>query len=239
MNNGHSSISRHLFPRLNTLAFLLNGAYREDILSLVEQGVGGFVLFEGSVDDCAETISLLRRETPHQLLFAADCEYGLTMRFRRGIAYPSMMGLGEGNDLATTEEVARAIAMEMAAIGLDWNFAPVLDVNSNPANPIINIRSFGESPEIVAEHGAAYIRGMQSGGIIACGKHFPGHGDTTVDSHIDLPCLERSREGLERLELLPFRRAIDEGVLTIMSGHIAVPSLDSGKPPASLSPSIL
>ena len=213
--------------------------YRDDILSLVESGVGGFVLFEGSVEEAAGTIADLRKGTDHPLLFAADCEFGTAMRFGGGLHYPAMMALGEGDDPVLTEEIAHRIALEMGEIGIDWNFAPVLDVNSNPENPIINIRSFGENPEKVARHGAAYIRGMLSGGVIPCGKHFPGHGDTAVDSHIGLPVLHRSPEEMERLELLPFRRGIEEGLLTIMSAHLSVPALDPQGLPASLSPTIL
>ena len=234
-----NNLSRHLFPRLECKRFLEDTAYQEDILALVNRGVGGFVLFEGTLEEASDTIERLRSHSSDYLLLAADCEFGLPMRFPGGTEFTSMMGLGYADDPEMTEEVASAIAKEMEAIGLDWNFAPVLDVNSNPDNPIINVRSFGEDQDRVAEHGAAYIRGMQKNGIIGCGKHFPGHGDTSVDSHIGLPVLEAKRERLDELELLPFRRAVKEGVLSVMSGHLSVPALDPSGLPASLSPPIL
>ena len=233
------SVSRFLFPRLDVASFLKDSFRKEEILALVERGAGGFVLFEGSVEQCAETINILRSHASHQLLFACDCEFGLSMRFTGGTSFPTMMGLGYADDPELTYEVAAAIAREMKSIGIDWNFAPVLDINSNVENPIINIRSFGENAELVAEHGAAYIRGMQENGVIACGKHFPGHGDTSVDSHIGMPVLEAGEERLHQLELLPFRRAIDEGVGSIMSAHLSTPALDPSGLPASLSPMII
>ena len=213
--------------------------YQEETLAFIDEGVGGFVLFNGTIDDCVKTIERLRSHQSEPLLLAADCEFGLPMRFPGGTEFTSMMGLGHINNPQTTEEVASAIAREMSSVGLDWNFAPVLDINSNRENPIINIRSFGEDPNLVAEHGAAYIRGMQKNGIIACGKHFPGHGDTSVDSHIGMPMLDVTRERLNRLELVPFYRAMKEHMLSLMLAHLSVPILDPSGLPASLSQKVL
>lgn len=232
-------IACFLFPRLNCRPFLQDDSYRKEIIALAGRGVGGFVLFEGSMEECAEAAAQVRAAARRPLLLAADCEYGLAMRFTGATEFPSAWGLGETGDPALTREVGRAIALEMRLAGLDWNFAPVLDANTNPANPIINLRAFGESPERVAEHGIAYLRGLADGGILSCGKHFPGHGDTSVDSHIGLPVLERDASRLAAVELLPFRRAIDAGIPALMSAHLSVPAFDPSGDPASLSEPIL
>lgn len=232
-------IARFLFPRLNCRSFLQDNSYRREIIALADRGVGGFVLFEGSVEECAAAAAQVRAAARRPLLLAADCEYGLAMRFDGATEFPSAWGLGEAGDPALTREVGRAIALEMRLAGLDWNFAPVLDANTNPANPIINLRAFGETPERVAEHGIAYMRGLADGGILSCGKHFPGHGDTSVDSHIGLPVLERDASRLAAVELLPFRRAIDAGIPALMSAHLSVPAFDPSGDPASLSGPIL
>lgn len=197
------------------------------------------MLFEGDTDDVVWVTSTLGDQHDGRLTFAADCEDGVTMRFAGGTEFPSMMALGMANDLSATYSVARSIAREMRSIGLTWNFAPVADVNSNPRNPIINIRSFGSDPQIVADHAHAYARGMQDGGVIACAKHFPGHGDTSVDSHIDLPTIDRDRRSIDTLELVPFREAVRQGVRSIMVAHLAVPALDESSDPASMSEPIV
>ena len=236
MNTNPREISRTLFPRLNCRSFLDDSSYADQILTLVRQGVGGFVLFEGHVDDAARTIDMLRGESgPFPLLFAADCEFGLTMRFEGGVEYPDMWTWGSADDPELTRRAASEIGLEMRRCGIDWNFAPVVDVNTNPANPIVNVRAFGEDPERVAVHGAAYVQGMQQSGVIACAKHFPGHGDTEVDSHIGLPVLPFDRGRLEAVEFPPFRAAMQAGVLSVMSSHLAVPLLDHSGDPASLS----
>lgn len=251
MYNLHREIARFLFPRLNCRRFLYDESYRAGVYSLVAEGVGGFVLFDGTVADCAGTVAALRtaeRERPaaglggyseRPLLFAADCEHGLTMRFEGATEFPSAWALGSAAEPALTRQVARAIAREMLAAGLDWNFAPVLDANTNPANPIINLRAFGEIPERVAEHGIAYMQGLADEGVISCGKHFPGHGDTAVDSHIGLPVLPFGMARLNETELVPFRQAIEAGIPAIMSAHLALPALDPSGDPASLSQPIL
>lgn len=236
MNIYPREISRTLFPRLNCHSFLVDHSYAEQILALVRAGVGGFVLFEGHVDEVARTVEMLRaQDPPYPLLFAADCEFGLSMRFEGGIDYPDMWAWGSADDPELTRRAARAIGLEMRRYGIDWNFAPVVDVNTNPANPIVNVRAFGEDPERVAVHGAAYVQGLQGSGVIACAKHFPGHGDTEVDSHIGLPALPFDRERLDTIELLPFRSALHAGALSVMTAHLAVPALDPTGDPTSLS----
>ncbi len=236
MNEIHQKLAASIFPRLDVRRYRSSRAYRDEIDALVTTvGVGGFVLFEGDVNDVARVTGMLHQKGEGRLIFAADCEDGVTMRFPGGTEFPSMMALGAANDLSATYSVARSIAREMRAIGLSWNYAPVADVNSNPKNPIINIRSFGSQAQLVADHVHAYIRGMQDGGVIATAKHFPGHGDTSADSHIEIPVVMAERKALDNVELPPFREAIRQGVMSIMVSHIAVPALDPSNDPSSLS----
>lgn len=228
-------IERFLFPKLEFQRYLSDRHYAETVRRLVDQGVGGFVCFAGSLEQARRVIDELRVEAAHRLLFAADCEYGTAMRFDGGEGFPPMMGLAESDDPALVEEVAWRIAGEMRAAGLDWNLAPVLDINTNRRNPIINVRSFGETPKVVSRFAAAYIRGLHAGGILGCGKHLPGHGDTALDSHIGLPRLDHPHERLRRLELVPFAAAAGAGVDALMTAHLAVPSLGTASLPVSLS----
>lgn len=231
--------ARSILHRLDITRYAAEPEYRAEIDALVDDGVvGGFVAMDGDVDLVRATLAALQSRAGGSLLMAADCEYGTTMRFPGGTEFPSMMALGSAGDLSTTYTVARAIALEMASLGLHWNYAPVADVNVDPLNPIINIRSFGESPALVADHVDAYIRGTEDAGLAACAKHFPGHGDTAVDSHQTMPTLAHSRERLDAVELVPFRRAIAAGVRSIMTSHMAVPALDPSGVPASLSHAI-
>lgn len=209
---------------------------RDATMKLVDEGaVGGFVLFDGDVEQVSMITSSLGSLGNGRLLFAADCEDGVTMRFTGGTEFPTMMALGTADDVAATYAVARAIAREMRALGLHWNFAPVADINTNPDNPIINTRAFGDAPEHVGRHVAAYVRGMQDEGVIACAKHFPGHGDTEQDSHIVVPVVRADRARLESIELAPFRDAITAGVQSLMVSHVALPAIDPSGTPASLS----
>ncbi len=153
-----------------------------------------------------------------------------------GTSFPPTMAFGAIGDAAFAREYGRITAVEARAVGVQLNFAPVLDVNSNPLNPIINTRSFGEDPLAVARLGAAYLEGAREGGVMTTAKHFPGHGDTKTDSHVALPIVDADRERLEAVELVPFRRAVEEGVDAVMTAHVAVPAiLGPGGPPATLS----
>jgi beta-N-acetylhexosaminidase len=151
---------------------------------------------------------------------------------------PSMRRLGDLGDEALVSEVARTLGSQLLPMGFNLNFAPVLDVDTNPANPVIGDRSFSRDPEVVARMGAAWVRGLQASGIAACGKHFPGHGDTTVDSHLDLPSVDTPIERLRQVELLPFRAAMEAGVDALMSAHIVVRAVSRALP-ATLCPEIL
>jgi beta-N-acetylhexosaminidase len=197
----------------------------------LERGLGGIVLFADNVRDgeqVAEVTGALRLEQPN-LVVAIDEEGGDVTRLEAdsGSSYPGNLALGFVDDVELTRAVAAAIADELRAAGVTLNLAPVADVNSNPRNPVIGVRSFGSQPELVARHVAAFVTGTQERGVAACAKHFPGHGDTAVDSHLDLPTVDGDRDELVAGPLLPFRAAAEAGVAAIMTAHILAPALDS------------
>ena len=170
------------------------------------------------------------------LFVTADLEGGTGLIFRGGTRFPKAMALGATFTPENARQVGRLTALEAKSIGVNVNFYPVADVNNNPLNPIINTRSFGEDPEQVANMTKAYVEGFQENGLIATAKHFPGHGDTSIDSHLQLPVIRASRERLNRVELLPFQRAIQAGVRAIMTSHLVVPALEPQQDvPATLS----
>jgi beta-N-acetylhexosaminidase len=209
---------------------------------LAEDGLGGVALFARNVETPAQVAALtaqLRAERP-DVIVAIDEEAGDVTRFesRYGSSRPGNLGLGAVDDPELTAAVARDLGLDLAHAGITLDYAPDTDVNSNPDNPIIGVRAFGAEPELVARHGSAWIRGLQEAGVAACAKHFPGHGDTAVDSHHDVPLIDRSRAALEECELIPFRAAIAAGVQSIMTGHLLVPAFDPDLP-ATLSRRIL
>ncbi|MET7879689.1 glycoside hydrolase family 3 protein [Micromonospora profundi] len=206
------------------------------------EGLGSVVLFARNVVDTAQVATLtatLRAERP-DVIVAIDEEAGDVTRIEsaRGSSRPGNFALGAVDDPQLTEAVARDLGIELAAAGITLDYAPDADVNSNPENPVIGVRSFGADPQLVARHTAAWVRGLQSGGVAGCAKHFPGHGDTRVDSHHDLPRITADRERLDACELAPFRAAIAAGVQAVMTGHLLVPALDE-ELPATLSHRIL
>ena len=223
------------------------------ILQMVEeQGVGGVILSVGSPTEGAAKVNELQSRARVPLLVAADLERGAGYRFRGAVylpgaislggatEFPSFMAVGATGDAELAREMGRITGVEARALGIHTPFAPVLDVNNNPDNPIINVRSFGEDPQEVARLGRAFTRGAQEGGVFATGKHFPGHGDTEIDSHLDLPVIRVARERLEAVELLPFRAGIEEGMGGIMTAHVTVPNLNGGgNLPATLSKTVL
>ncbi|TCB95999.1 glycoside hydrolase family 3 protein [Micromonospora zingiberis] len=205
-------------------------------------GLGSVVLFSRNVVDPEQVTALtaaLRAERP-DVIVAIDEEGGDVTRFEsvRGSSRPGNLALGVVDDPALTEEVARDLGVELAAAGVTLNYAPDADVNSNPDNPVIGVRSFGADASLVARHTTAWVRGLQSSGVAACAKHFPGHGDTHVDSHHDLPRITADRARLDAVELAPFRAAVAAGVQAVMTGHLLVPALDP-QLPATLSERIL
>lgn len=206
------------------------------------QGLGGVALFARNVESPAQVTALtaqLRAERA-DVIVAIDEEAGDVTRFesRHGSSRPGNFALGAIDDAALTEAVAHDLGLDLAHAGITLDYAPDTDVNCNPDNPIIGVRAFGAEPQLVARHGSAFIRGLQAAGVAACAKHFPGHGDTAVDSHHAVPLIDRSREQLEECELVPFRAAIAAGVQSIMTGHLIVPAFDDTVP-ATLSARIL
>ncbi len=182
----------------------------------------------------------LQRMAKLPLLIGADFERGTAMRLDEGTSFPMAMAVAAAGRAQDAYTMGKVTALEARAVGIHWVYAPDADVNSNAQNPIINTRSFGEDPARVSEFVARFIRGVEENGAIATAKHFPGHGDTAMDSHLDLPVVSADKERLEHLELVPFRAAIGAGVSTIMTGHLAVPSLEPDPDtPATLSSNIL
>jgi len=198
--------------------------------------IGGVCLFQGDVHTSALLINRLQEMSAVPLLVAADFEWGAAMRIRRSTQYPEAMALGASRDTLLAYGMGRRIAAEARSIGVHQVYAPVADVNNNPLNPVINTRSFGENPSLVASMASAVARGLQDGGVIATAKHFPGHGDTDTDSHLGLPFMRHSRGRLDSVELVPFRRLVSDGVASVMIAHCDIPSLgDRTGVPATLS----
>lgn len=205
----------------------------------IREGLGGLIVMDDILADNLQMINELQALARIPMLVSIDGEWGAAMRFYEYAAFPRAMQLGALADPALVEAAGRVIGSELRDIKIFANYAPVVDVNNNPRNPVINTRSFGENPWKVAEWGAAYMRGMQAAGVFGSAKHFPGHGDTDVDSHKGLPVLLFDRAQLDSLELVPFRRLIAEGVAMVMVGHLSIPALDSTGTPASLSKPIV
>jgi beta-glucosidase-like glycosyl hydrolase/CubicO group peptidase (beta-lactamase class C family) len=198
--------------------------------------VGCVVVFESEVDSLPRLLNELQSLADVPLLVAADMERGMAFRIRRGVVpMPYAMAVGATRSDDAARFAGEVAAREGRALGLHWAFAPVADVNSNPANPVINVRSYGEDPALVARLTSAFVAGARAGGLMTTAKHFPGHGDTDEDSHLSLPTVGADRQRIEAVELLPFRRAVEAGVDAVMLGHIAVPALDPSGAPATLS----
>jgi beta-N-acetylhexosaminidase len=203
-------------------------------------GVGGIIISVGSPLDVAMKLNRLQQRAGVPLLVAADLEAGANYRLNGATGFPTNMGVAAAGSDQDAYEMGRITALEGRAVGIHLAFAPDADVNNNPANPIINTRSFGENPELVGRLVVATLRGLQDNGMLATVKHFPGHGDTETDSHIALPVIPAKWARLDTLELVPFRAAIEAGVALVMSGHVAMPGIGSDpKAPATLDPAIL
>src|SRR3954469_4413114 len=216
-----------------------------------KEKVGGFTISVGSPTEVASKLNAMQSMSALPLLFGADLEAGAGFRARGGyfvpnaidlggaIVFPPEMAIGATRDTTLAYEEGRLTAQEGRALGIHIAYAPVLDVNNNPDNPVINTRSYAEDPELDARLGVAFIHGIQDNGMIATGKHFPGHGDTDVNSHLALPVVTASRSRLDTVELVPFRAAVTTGVGAIMSFHGAMPALDSSDVPGTLSAKVL
>ncbi len=214
---------------------------------IAEEGIGGVILFAKNVGSPRQVAQLtnalqrmaLRASRP-PLLISIDQEGGFVVRIHEGATvFPSAMAIGATGSPAFAEQAGAITARELRAMGITVNHAPVLDVNTNPANPIIGVRAFGEDPEEVARLGVAYVAGLQGRGVLATAKHFPGHGDTHLDSHVALPTIGHDWKRLRAIELLPFQAAIAAGCDGIMTAHVAVPAIDPSGVPATLSPAAL
>ncbi len=257
-------VAQLVVPGLNGVFTPTDSAAFERLERLAREGrVGGFHVFGGNeplppvllnpayggsgsrptkADPLAVAVLLnrLQQAAPLPLLFTADFEGGAGYIVEGATRLPRAMAIGATRDEALAEKAGRLTAAEGRALGVDVDFCPVVDVNSNPRNPIINVRSFGEDPALVSRLAAAYIRGVRAGGMLSTAKHFPGHGDTETDTHLDLAVVDRPRSHLEEVELPPFKAAIAAGVDAVTSSHIRLPALDptEGRP-ATLSRPIL
>ena len=224
-------------------------AYAQLMHDIEQLHVGGFInITEGSplgvvksqAYPTAVLDNQLQAKSKLPLLIGADFERGTAMRLDEGTSFPTAMALAAAGNPQDAFTMGKITALEARAVGVQWVYAPVSDVNNNPDNPIINTRSFGEDPAKVAQFVSEYVRGVQQNGCLATSKHFPGHGDTSTDSHMDLPVIHASRQRLETLELVPFRAAIAAGVDTVMTGHLSIPAVEpDANVPATLSSHIL
>ncbi|MGB8473171.1 MAG: glycoside hydrolase family 3 N-terminal domain-containing protein [Candidatus Acidiferrum sp.] len=224
-------------------------AYAEMMRDVEKLHVGGFInitersplgVVKSQAYPTAVLANQLQAKSKLPLLIGADFERGTAMRLDEGTSFPTAMALAAAGDPHDAYTMGQITALEGRAVGVPWIYAPVSDVNNNPDNPIINTRSFGEDPQKVGEYVTEFVRGVQENGGMATAKHFPGHGDTSTDSHMDLPVIHADRERLEHLELVPFRAAIAAGAESIMTGHLSIPALEpDANTPATLSSNIL
>lgn len=231
-------IAQLFFVRAHTDKGLL---YEDGVAKVIDnQQVGGIVFFQGGPVRQAALINRYQKLAKVPLLIAMDGEWGMGMRLDSTLSYPFQMTLGAIQDNKLIYKLGQYVAYDFKRLGMQMNFAPDMDVNNNPNNPVINYRSFGDNKYNVAKKGIAYFTGMQDAGLLTTAKHFPGHGDTNVDSHFDLPVLPFTRQRLDSLEEYPFREAIKAGVSGIMIAHLLIPVLDSTKnQPSTLSRKII
>ncbi len=213
-----------------------NEATRDLVRRLVSRNLVGGLIYENStIAEQAEVTNLAQSLAAVPLMITIDGEWGLGMRLKEVPNFQRNLILGALDDDMLLYEYGREVARQCRRMGIQVNFAPVLDVNDNPLNPVIGDRSFGESPELVARHAIAFARGLEDGGVMAVGKHFPGHGSSSEDSHKTLPVINKSLQEINTCELVPFRKFIDAGLSGILTAHLLVPSIDGGKAPTSLS----
>ena len=207
---------------------------------IVESKVGGFIIYGGNVYETAHLINRMQRLSKLPLLIASDVEWGAGQQIRGAVVFPTLMAIGATGNEEYAYLAGKITAEECRALGIHQAYAPVMDVNNNPENPIINVRSFGQTPEGVSKLGKAFIRGLQENGVLATAKHFPGHGNTRLDSHIEMPTIYSDLDSLKKVEFYPFGKAIQADVAAIMTAHIAVPALDrTPNRPATLSPKVI
>ena len=219
-------VAQLIVSQTDSYIFSEGHALMTDTLVGIE-GIGGLLIIQDSLPRFLTRMNQLQEMSKIPLLVSIDGEWGPSMRFSEYPFFPQQMQLGALPSDSLIYEMGLAVAEQCKMANIHINYAPVVDINVNPKNPVIHARSFGEDRDKVTAYGRAYMKGMQDGGIIACSKHFPGHGDTEVDSHKGLPVLPFSRERLDSLELYPFRDQIKHGVEMVMMGHLHIPALDS------------
>lgn len=230
--------ARLLFPAIRWDPDVGAWDVRDELDRLAELGVGGYILFGGPTEAVAELTAWLRARSGHPLLIGADLERGAGQQFDGATPLPPAAALASLVDLASTRRAGELTGREAVALGVDWVYAPVADVDVEPENPIVGTRSFGADPGTAARQVRAWIEGCRAAGAMACAKHFPGHGRATSDSHLDLPSVEVDRATLEA-DMAPFRTAIAAGVESVMTAHVAFPTLDPTGAPATLSQPVL
>ncbi len=215
------------------------GDYDEPVDRALGLGVGGFIIFGGTAGAVRELTAELRERSSHPLLVGADLERGAGQQFAGATSLPPAAALAGIGDLDLTRRAGELTAREALAMGVNWVYAPVADLDVEPENPIVGSRAFGDDPETASRQVRAWIEGCRDGGALACAKHFPGHGRTTADSHLALPRVEADAATLEAADLAPFRAAIEAGVESVMTAHVSYPALDASGAPATLSRPIL
>jgi beta-glucosidase-like glycosyl hydrolase len=234
-----SEIAELFFPAIRWDSTHGYEEQRAAIDQALKLGVGGFILFGGPSEHVAVLTEDLHSKSRVPLLIGADLERGAGQQFTGQTALPPLAAIASLEDLQAIRRSAAVSAREAKSLGINWIYAPDCDIDVEPDNPIIGTRSFGADPERVGEYASAWIDACQAEGVLACAKHFPGHGRTTVDSHKMLPAVNESVETLRETDLVPFRRAIERGVASIMSAHVSFPALDPTGAPATLSRAIL
>ncbi|MCA0446481.1 MAG: serine hydrolase [Bacteroidetes bacterium] len=233
-------VGQLIFPRTNAHYFAEDSKSYIRIKKLIKSDeIGGVVVFQGDVMEEATLLNEWQAESKIPLWVMQDTENGLAMRTRNATLFPHIMSLGAINDTSLTRRYAKVIALENRAVGVHHALAPVIDVNNNPSNPVINIRSFGADAELVGRHGLAYVIGTGQGGQIATLKHFPGHGDTGTDSHVDLPVIPFGQGRLDSVELKPYQMILSAANPSVMVGHLALPGITGNFEPATLNGSML
>lgn len=210
------------------------------IQSLIDRhGIGGVIFMQGTPEAQAQQTNRFQKAAKVPLLVAMDAEWGLGMRLTGVKDLPRQMTIGASRSDTLMYEIGVAVAEQCKRLGVHINFAPAVDINSNPKNPVIGFRAFGSDKELVSRLGIAYMQALQSNGVMACAKHFPGHGDVTVDSHHDLPQIDKDAAALKALELYPFQQLFDRGVQSVMIAHLNLPQLDTARVPSTLSYNIV
>lgn len=206
---------------------------------ITKEKVGGIIFFQGEKENLTSSIKRFQEVAKVPLLISMDAEWGTNMRLFDGERFPYAYTIGAADDVELSERIASMMAQECQKMGIHINFSPVADVNSNPNNPVIGFRSFGENPKKVADHVKAFVRGMESNGIMTSIKHFPGHGNTDKDSHFELPTVSQTLKTIEAIDFYPFQEGIRAGASSVMIGHLNVPALDNSGTPSSLSKKII